>query len=149
MKRIVLLMMAALVTVGTAVFADPAAAQTRYFLVCPGQGPGGCVSPDDFVIALTEPSQQQMADKILSGKITDQVHVQGMIVTQPALYNWPWRFYLDPKTISFFTFGHPLCWGFSTTEVNANLDKIGSPGFLPTKAWCPRSYRLSKEVYRF
>jgi hypothetical protein len=149
MKRILSLIVAAVAATLTVAFANPAAAQTRYFLVCPGTNPAGCASLDDFVIALSQPKQLQMADQILSGKITDQVHVQGMIVTQPALYNWPWGFYLEPKTISFFTFGHPICWGFSTIEVNANLNKLGSPDFLPTKAWCPRGYRLSKEVYRF
>lgn len=149
MKRSFLLIVAAMIAIGSVAFANPAAAQTRYFLVCAGPGPAGCASLDDFVIALSQPNQQQMADKILSGKITDQVHVQGTIVTQPALYNWPWRFYLDPKTISFFTFGHPICWGFSTIEVNANLDKVGSPYFLPIKAWCPRGYRVSKEIYRY
>ncbi len=149
MERFIRLIMSAIVATAAFGFAVPATAQTRHFLVCPGSGPTGCASLDDFVIALTEPKQLQMADQILSEKITDQVHVQGTIVTQPALYNLPWAFYLDPKTISFFTFGHPICWGFSTVEVNANLDKIGSPGFLPIKAWCPRGYRLSKEIFRF
>jgi hypothetical protein len=125
----------------------PASAQVRYFRVCPGQGPSPCGSPNDFVVALVQPKQWQMADDILSGKITDQVHVQGTIVAQPAPYNAPWKFYLDPESISFFTFGHPLCWGFSTTQVNASLSKIGSPDFLPIRAWCPRGYRLSQEVH--
>jgi hypothetical protein len=122
-------------------------AETRYFRVCPGTGPSGCGSPNDFVVALSRPKQIRMAKQILSGKVTDQVHVQGMIVAQPAAYNSPWKFHLAPNSISFFTFGHPLCWGFSTTEVDGNLDKIGTPNFLPTKQWCPRGYRLSEEVH--
>jgi hypothetical protein len=126
---------------------DPASAQTRYFRVCPGETSASCGSPNDFVVALVTQQQLQMADDILSGKITDQVHVQGTIVPQLAPYNAPWQFYLDPNSISFFTLGHPLCWGFSTMDVNSNLSKIGSPDFLPDKTWCPRGYRISEEVH--
>jgi hypothetical protein len=124
-----------------------ASAETKYFRVCPGPDPSGCGSPNDFVIALSKPKQIQMAMQILGGKVVDQVHVQGMIVAKPAAYNSPWKFHLAPTTISFFTFGHPICWGFSTTDIGDNLDKLGTPDFLPTKQWCPRGYRLSQEVH--
>jgi hypothetical protein len=127
---------------------DAASAQIRYFRVCPGKAvPSSCGTSNDFVIALVTPQQWQMADDILSGKITDQIHVQGTIVGQPASYNAPWKFYLDPNSITFFTFGQPLCWGFSTTQVNANLSKVGSSAFLPTRGWCPRGYSLAEEVH--
>lgn len=124
-----------------------ASAETRYFRVCPGPDPSGCGSPNDFIIALSKPKQIQMAMQILGGKVVDQVHVQGMIVAKPAAYNTPWKFHLAPKTISFFTFGHPVCWGFSTKDIGDHLDKLGTPDFLPTKQWCPRGYRLSQQVH--
>lgn len=89
-----------------------ASAETRYFRVCPGPDPSGCGSPNDFIVALSKPRQIQMAMQILGGKVVDQVHVQGMIVAKPAAYNTPWKFHLAPKTISFFTFGHPSAGGF-------------------------------------
>ncbi|WP_291688218.1 hypothetical protein [Bradyrhizobium sp.] len=124
-----------------------ASAETRYFRVCPGPDPSGCGSPNDFIIALSKPKQIQMAMQILGGKVVDQVHVQGMIVAKPAAHNTPWKFHLAPKTISFFTFGHPVCWGFSTKDIGDHLDKLGTPDFLPTKQWCPRGYRLSQQVH--
>jgi hypothetical protein len=125
---------------------DAASAETRYFRVCPDPAPGVCGSLNDFVIALQDPNQLQTADDILSGKIVDKVHVAGEIVAGPVPYNSPWRFYLNSKTITFFTLGHATCWGYSTVEINANLDRVGTPGFLPTRFWCPRGYRVSKEV---
>jgi hypothetical protein len=130
-------------------FSKPASAQLRYFRVCPGPTMDGCGTPYDFTIALGQQKQIQIAEQILSGKITDMVHVEGMIVTKPAFYNWPLMFHLDPNSIGFFTFAHPTCWGYSTVDVNANLDKIGSPGFLPTHYWCPRGYRISKEIHGY
>lgn len=97
--------------------------------------------------AYNQPWQIQMAMQILGGKVVDQVHVQGMIVAKPAAHNTPWKFHLAPKTISFFTFGHPVCWGFSTKDIGDHLDKLGTPDFLPTKQWCPRGYRLSQQVH--
>jgi hypothetical protein len=126
-----------------------ALAEFRYFRVCPGPTADGCGTPYDFTIALGQQKQIQTAEQILSGKITDMVHVEGMIVAKPAFYNWPWMFYLEPKSIGFFTFAHPTCWGYSTVDVNTNLDKIGSPGFLPTHYWCPRGYRISKEIHAY
>jgi len=126
-----------------ALFMPASFSQTRYFRVCSGVCGS---SPDDFTIALDDTKQLQAADDILNGRVTDQVHVQGFIIAQPAFYNAPWQFYLDPKSISFFTLGHTTCWGYSTTEVNAKLTSVGSPGFLPTRFWCPRGYKLSQEV---
>lgn len=123
-----------------------ASAETRYFRVCPDMTDGGCGSPNAFVVALDSATQIQKAQDIIHGKVTDQVHVQGNIISRSVSYNSPWRFYLDPATIQFFTFAHPICWNYSTTEVNANLNKVGTPGFLPTRGWCPRGYRLSAEV---
>jgi hypothetical protein len=126
---------------------EVAFAKTRLFRICPGTLAGGtCGTSEDFVIALSRKDQLLAADAIVSGKTTDQVHVQGMIVARPARYNAPWKFHLRPSTISFFTFAHPTCWGYSTSEINSNLDKLGSPDFLPTRFWCPRGYRLTEEV---
>jgi hypothetical protein len=122
----------------------PAPARTAYYKVCPGPSPTGCGSPNDFVVALTKRVQIQAAERILSGKTTDEVHVQGTVVPHPAWYNKPWKFHLAPKSITFFTFAHPICWGYSTSELNAGLDKIGTPNFLPARYWCPRGYRISE-----
>ncbi|MGH7441933.1 MAG: hypothetical protein ACREKE_04580 [bacterium] len=111
-----------------------APAQSRYFRMCPNSG---CGSPDDFVVAVSTPEQIQMAEDILSGKVKDQVHVSGRIVAQPAPYNAPWKFYLDPKTITFITFSHALCWDYSTAQVNANLGKVGTPKLSPNGRLVP------------
>lgn len=127
-------------------FSETVLAESRYFRVCPGPAPSGCGSADDFIIALDDPNQIQMAEDILNGKVSDKVHVEGRIVAQPAPYNPQWKFYLDSKSISFFTFGHPTCWGYSTSQVNSNLAQVGTAGFLPTGFWCPRGYGVSQEV---
>jgi hypothetical protein len=124
-------------------FNDRASPQTRYFRMCPANG---CGSPDDFVIAVTDAHQLQIAQAILDGKVTDQVHVSGRIVRTPAPYNSPWHFHLDPASIQLVTFSHPTCLGHSTSEVDANLNKVGTPAFLPTGDWCPRGFRLTGEV---
>ena len=126
---------------------ETAFAKTRFFRVCPSTFAGGtCGTPNDFFIALSREDQLLAADAILSGKITDKVHVQGMVVAGPTRYNVPWKFHLRSGTISFFTFAHTTCWGHSTSEINSNLEKVGSPNFLPTRFWCPRGYRLTEEV---
>jgi hypothetical protein len=124
-------------------FHRPALARTAYYKVCPGPSPNGCGSPNDFVVAFRKRAQIQAAERILSGKTTDEVHVQGTVVPRPAWYNKPWRFHLASKSITFFTFAHPICWDYSTSELNAALDKIGTPNVLPARYWCPRGYRIS------
>jgi hypothetical protein len=133
-------------TFGAVAFSKPTTAEPRYFRVCPASKPGRCSSPNAFVIALEKLDQINMAEDILKGKVVDKVHVEGAIVAETVPYNSPWKFHLDPKTISFFARAHPLCWGHSTSEIDANLDKVGTPGFLPLKYWCPRGYRVSEEV---
>jgi len=121
-------------------------AETRYYRLCPEPGNSACGSPDDFVVALENADQIRTAADILAGKITDRVHVKGRLVAQPAPYNAPWNFYIDPKTIEILTFGNTTCRGYTTTEVNARLNQLGSPEFLPTGYWCPVGYKISQEV---
>jgi hypothetical protein len=97
------------------------------------------------VIELRDPKLLVEASKILSGVTMDKVHVSGKIVVGLAPYNPQWKFYLDPNTISFFTFVHPACWSFTLKDINDHLDRVGTPTFLPTQYWCPRGYRLGTE----
>src|ERR1700722_1539556 len=76
-------------------FFEATSAETHYFRVCPGLKMAACRSANYFVIVLQDPSQIQMAEDILIGKIVDKVHVQGKIVAQSAPYNPRWKFHLD------------------------------------------------------
>src|SRR5262249_15952677 len=64
---------------------------------------------DLFVIKLTDPGKIQKARDILSGKETNARHVSGVIVKQPACYNTPWSFHLDPQSIEFFQSAIEVC----------------------------------------
>lgn len=124
-----------------------ASQKARFFRICPELTQGSaCGSSNDFVIALSRRDQIKVAEDILHGLILDRVHVQGMIVAKRVRYNSPWRFHLKSSTVSFFTFGNISCWDYSTSDINSNLEKIGTASFLPLRYWCPRGYRLSEEV---
>ncbi len=133
-------------------FASPTAARgdSLYFIVCPNPGATGCGSPNDFIFALDDPSLIQTAKAIVAGKIKDRVHVWGTIVKHQMPYNQAWNFYLDPRSIKFITFAPTICGRYMTTSmVENNLAKVGTPGFLPSGSWCPVGLQVSKTVPRF
>ena len=140
---------AAIVCLMLNIGAMPCLAQdVRYFQVCQASSKSTtCGSPDDFVISLTDPTKIQMAEKIANGVVKDGTHINGKIVAQPAEYNRPWKFYLDPGSITFFTLAPTVCGrSLTTPAIDANLKKVGTPNFLPTGYWCPLKYRVYKEI---
>jgi hypothetical protein len=71
-------------------------------------------------------------------------HIMGQIVKQPAAYNPPWSYHLNPSTIQFFNAAIEVC-DASITAVEENLDQVCG-AFLPGCIWCPWSSRLIDEV---
>ncbi|HEX4950154.1 MAG TPA: hypothetical protein VFZ34_26040, partial [Blastocatellia bacterium] len=116
-----------------------AAAQSEAYFVFDGPP-----RTNQFVIKLTDPAKIQKARDILSGKETQARHVSGKIIKQPAPYNPPWSFHLDPATIEFFGLATEVCDG-SIAYVESHLDEAGG-AFLPGNIWCPWSSRLIKEI---
>jgi len=133
----------AAIGISAALATVPSHARTRYFLV--SNGPAG----NDFTIALHDPALIAKARQIVAGKVTDQVAVSGRIVKRAVAYNRPWHFHLQPSSITFITFGTPMCLRYLTTsELEANLAKIGSPDFSPLGYWCPVGSRVTAEKRR-
>ncbi|MBL8188221.1 MAG: hypothetical protein JNK38_09445 [Acidobacteria bacterium] len=99
---------------------------------------------DEFVIKLTDPAKIQHARNLLRGAVTSPYQVQGKIIKQPASYNAPWSFHLDPQSIGFFDSSIEVCDG-SIAYVETHLDEAGGD-FLPGLAWCPWASRLVREI---
>jgi hypothetical protein len=108
----------------------------------------GLSKKNNFVIALVDPIKIQMARRIIAGNVTDQIHVSGKIVKGHASYNSRWKFYLDPKSIDFFTFANTTCGrGFNTSDIQANLNLVGKPGSpLAAGFWCPLGSKVVAEL---
>ncbi len=99
---------------------------------------------DLFVIKLTDPVKIRKARDILSGKEKDARHVSGLIVKQPACYNAPWGYHLDPQSIEFFSFAIEVCDG-AMGYIESHLDEVGG-ALLPGNRWCSWGSRLVREI---
>jgi hypothetical protein len=99
---------------------------------------------DTFVIELRDPDRIAEARRILAGNATDGTHVGGIIIKQPAPYNVPWSYHLDPSTICFFEVATEVC-DAAISYVEEHLDEVGG-AFLPEGRWCPWGSRLLKEL---
>lgn len=97
-----------------------------------------------FVFKLTDPAKIREARNILSGVQKDRIHVVGKIVKRPASYNSPWRYHLDPASISFFGNAVEVC-DATIRYVEDHLNEAGG-SFLPGLTWCPWTSRLLREV---
>src|SRR5262249_50105929 len=97
-----------------------------------------------FVIKLTDPAKIQKARDILSGKETNARHVSGVIVKQPACYNTPWSFHLDPQSIEFFQSAIEVCDG-AMGYIESHLDEVGG-ALLPCNRWCSWGSHLVREI---
>lgn len=100
--------------------------------------------PETFIFKLTDPVKIQKARDIISGKITDTIHVMGKIIKKPANYNPAWGYYLDPNSISFFQTAMEICDANILYVQNHLSEACGS--FLPNCIWCPWGSRLIGEV---
>lgn len=120
---------------------EPAAARTRYFSV--SDGPPN----ETFTIALSNPTMIAKARQIIAGNISGQVKVSGRIAKWPVKYNAPWHFHLKPASITFITFANTTCLrGAATSEIEANIQKIGTPDYSPLGFWCPLGSRVAAEI---
>ena len=100
-------------------------------------------NPETFVIRLTDPEKITRARAILADLEPD-LHIMGQIVKQPADYNPPWGFHLEPDSIEFFHSAIEVC-DASILYVEQHLDEVcGS--FLPGCTWCPWGSQLVEEV---
>lgn len=100
--------------------------------------------PATFIFKLTDPAKIQEARDILSGRQTGATHVMGNIITQPADYNPPWSYHLDPDSVSFFEMAVEVC-DAGIQYVEDHLEEVGG-SFLPGNQWCPWGSRLIEEV---
>lgn len=101
---------------------------------------------DTFVIQLIDPQNIAHARALLSGRKQNPSQVMGIIIKEPAPYNAPWSYHLDPPSISFFDTTTEVCSG-AIAYVEEHLDKVGTD-FLPNNVWCPWASRLISEVPR-
>jgi hypothetical protein len=99
---------------------------------------------DLFIIKLTDPAKIQKARDLLSGKTSSGRHVSGLIVKEPACYNPPWSYHLDPQSITFFDSSVEVCDG-AMGYIESYLSEVGG-ALLPGSVWCPWGSRLVKEV---
>jgi hypothetical protein len=99
---------------------------------------------DTFIFKLTAPKRIQEARDILDGKEKRKVHVSGVVVKEPAAYNAPWHYRLNPDTVSFFENSAEV-YDSSARYVEDHLAEVGGD-FLPGNRWCPWSSRLVQEV---
>lgn len=102
-------------------------------------------SKETFVFKLTDPTRIQQARDILSGKEKGKTHVGGIIVTNPAPYNPPWHYHLEPQSISFFETSIEVC-DASIGYVEGHLSEVGG-SFLTGSRWCPWCSQLVEEVH--
>ncbi len=98
---------------------------------------------ETFIFKLTDPQRIQEARDILSGRQRSR-HIMGTIVKQPAAYNPPWTYHLDPPSIAFFDFAIETC-DATIRYVEEHLDEACG-AFLPNCVWCPWGSRLIAEV---
>ena len=99
--------------------------------------------PETFVILLTDPEKIVIARAMLAGQQPMQ-HIMGRIVKQPAAYNLPWSYHLDPASITFFHSATELC-DETIAFVESHLDEACGE-FLPGCIWCTWGSRLIKEM---
>jgi hypothetical protein len=97
-----------------------------------------------FTIMVTDPAKIAEAKAIVSGSERQRVHVMGIVVKQPQLYNAPWRFHLDPVSITFFETAIEVC-DAATSYVDQNLAEVGG-AVLPNSRWCPWTSKVAREV---
>ena len=103
----------------------------------------GATEEDTVVIALTDPATIAEARALASGQEPSK-HVTGLVVAEAVPYNTPWRFHLDPASISFAEMSIEVC-DAATSYVEEHLAEVGG-AFLPGRRWWPWSSRVIAEV---
>ena len=105
---------------------------------------GEAATNDRFIVRLDDPEKIAHARKIIDGKETIRIHVQGKIIQTMVPYNPQWRFHLDPASIDYFSFATEVC-DAAVRYVEEHLRDVGTD-FLPNAHWCPWSSRIIAEV---
>ena len=100
-------------------------------------------APETFIFKLADPTKIQEARDMLGG-LKPTRHVMGVIVKQPASYNPPWSYHLDPASVTFFESAIEVC-DATIRYVEDHLDEACG-AFLPGCTWCPWGSRLLAEV---
>lgn len=100
--------------------------------------------PHTFIIKLTDKAKIEEARKILVGNNGLKVHIAGKVVKEPASYNEPWSYHLDPSSIYFFERAVEVCDGHYA-YVEEHLDAAGG-AFLPGLLFCPWGSQILREV---
>jgi hypothetical protein len=95
-----------------------------------------------FVIKVVSPETIAEARAVLDAG--ERRSVMGLIVKEPADYNPPWSYHIDPATVSLFEFAIEVC-DASPLYVEEHLDEACG-AFLPDCRWCPWSSFLSREI---
>jgi len=99
--------------------------------------------PQTFIIQLSDPGSIDEARAMLAG-LQPARHIMGQIIKQPAAYNPPWSYHLEPSTIQFFSAAIEVC-DANIAAVEEHLDEACG-AFLPGCTWCPWRSRLIEEV---
>ena len=100
-------------------------------------------NPETFIFQLNDPALISQARSMLAG-LRPSLHIMGKVVRQPAVYNRPWSYHLEPNSIQFFHSAVELC-DETIVSVEQHLDEVCG-NFLPGCTWCPWSSRLVEEV---
>jgi hypothetical protein len=99
--------------------------------------------PETFIFKTTDPAVIQEAREMLSGARPHR-RVAGTIVKEPAPYNPPWSYHLDPASIVLFEAAIEVC-DASIRDIEEHLDEVCGV-FLPGCRWCPWRSLLLDEV---
>ncbi|WP_329577172.1 calmodulin-binding protein [Kitasatospora sp. NBC_01250] len=97
-----------------------------------------------FVFKLTDQGKIQQARNILAGTETERTQVIGKVVKTPAPYNKPWKYQLDPDSVSFFGMAVEAC-DSNMVYLGQHLNEVGG-AFLPGSTWCDWGSKLTREV---
>ena len=88
-------------------------------------------SPETAVFRLTDPERIAEA----RGLVGRPKIITGTVLKEPAYYNRPWRFHIDPESIRFVDTAAEVC-DTGITFVEQHLESVGG-SFLPGNTMCP------------
>lgn len=97
-----------------------------------------------FVIELTDPAKIHQARDAIRDPENHPHSVLGIIVKEPAAYNPPWSYHLDPPTIELFESAIEVCDAAPQYVEEHLAEACGA--FLPDCRWCPWSSKVLEEV---
>jgi hypothetical protein len=99
--------------------------------------------PETFIFKTADSAVIQEAREMLNGARPHR-RIAGIIIKEPAPYNPPWSYHLDPASIIFFDAAIEVC-DASIRGIEEHLDEVCG-AFLPRCQWCPWRSLLLEEV---